>query len=98
MAEPLTIYECATGACNHLSLTPGMCLCRDIKGSRVTYRDARAMRVFREEDVRPLHRALERMLEGGVMFGAKDGVRMSDVPRDALAAFPAPAEWSGDAA
>lgn len=96
-----TIYECpdcgAVGATVYALLRAplrerGQTTC-SLRGFHT--HEPREVRVFREEDVRPLWDLIDRALRGdvGVMFGARDGAgawRVFSVTRDA---FPAPEDW-----
>lgn len=86
MTEPLTIYECSGPLAHRSSVRrPG----GGIKADRCFFcpEVVQEVRVFREEDVRPLWEVLA--------FGA--GLRGDDPPADAveaMRAFPAPEEWT----
>jgi hypothetical protein len=80
MSEPLTIYECPKCGAQHLDRYWGRTPNCPHRGD-----EFREVRVFREEDVRPLWEAAQ---------DAKDMLAMPAPKYEtAVDAFPAPEEW-----
>lgn len=90
MAESLTIYECPWCDAMHFQRYG------DGRSKLCPHRGDyfREVRVFREEDVRPLWEAIDGALRGrlGMMWGARDGVGARRFFESVRYAFSAP--WS----
>lgn len=90
MSEPVTIYECPN---RHLSSHPVNAGGSDLDAPKcyACLKVVTSVRVFREEDVRPLWEAA-RMLDRERQYLLDSDTPYAEYAK--LAAFPAPEEWT----